>query len=69
MPLAVLCDLGPFLDMWTYKTVHLSPDVARDLAAALTAWADWQHANTVRDTTSPREMADVLTEVLEGDAA
>lgn len=59
-PLATACDMGPYLSLWTYTTVHLSPASARDLAAALTAWADRHH-----DETSVRDPDEAMIEAIE----
>lgn len=40
---ATACDMGPHLTLWTYQGIDLSPAAARDLAQALSAWADRQH--------------------------
>jgi len=44
-----LCDMGPVLNVWTYRTTSLTPPDARTLAAALIAWADRNHCDTTRD--------------------
>jgi hypothetical protein len=33
-------DVDPGLDVWAVRGVHLTPALARQLGAALTAWAD-----------------------------
>jgi hypothetical protein len=55
---ATLCDMGPHLTLWTYRGVDLNPSAARDLAGALTAWADRHH------TTNTRDADEALTEAV-----
>lgn len=38
--LVTLVDTGPHLTMWSHQGADIRPKVARQLAAALTAWAD-----------------------------
>jgi hypothetical protein len=54
-------DVGPWLNLWTYKGIHLTPGSARLLAEALVWWAD-RHHNT--ETT---DVNDGLIEAIEGD--
>lgn len=54
-------DVGPWLNLWTYKGIHLDPTSARLLAEALTWWADRQHGT---EATDPN---DGLIEVIEAE--
>jgi hypothetical protein len=47
--LATACDMGPYLLLWTYRGINLTPAVARDLGRALEAWADRHHSPDERD--------------------
>lgn len=48
----VFADLSSCLSVWSHQGAQLTPETARDLGEALTAWAD-------RHATEPSEVAHV----------